>query len=195
MVANLKPVEITAIQSPEDMQMLQQIVDFVEYKPNALLTMVKKPGLLPLAIDLLNKTLRSDRLFSQDFKFLIGTETSRSAGCFYTCAHMAHATNHLGVAWQKLDELPNYASSSLFTEQEKVALDLANASGNMPMEPTNELFKKLNEFYSEDEIIEIVSCIAACGWFNRWNSIVQTDLESVPAEALKYVSWLYKLKK
>jgi len=45
--------------------------------------------------------------------------------------------------------------------------------------------------WTEEEIVEIVACIAMVGWFNRWNGLAGSVLESVPAEAMDHVPWLH----
>jgi alkylhydroperoxidase family enzyme len=50
------------------------------------------------------------------------------------------------------------------------------------------------QVFSEEEIVEIVSCVAMVGWFNRWNGLMGSELEPMPSEALAHVPWLQDLE-
>jgi alkylhydroperoxidase family enzyme len=68
----------------------------------------------------------------------------------------------------KFDELPNYTTSSLFSEKEKTLLDFVTVlSRDRKMEP--EMFRKLSRYYSEREICEIVWITATEFYYNIGN--------------------------
>ena len=63
------------------------------------------------------------------------------------------------------------------------------ASGSIPNQVTTEHHKKLAEFFTEPQIIEIISTIAIFGFLNRWNDSMATELEDEPLQfANKYLS-------
>lgn len=169
---------------------LEELVRFLGYRPNALLTMARMDGVLPALLRLVGVTLRGNGLLTEQFKFLIAAEAARGAQCIYTATHLVHAAHHLGVAWEKLAALPSYLDSSLYTDREKAALKIASAGGVLPVREPALAMTFAKSVFSDEEIIEIVSCIAVTGWFNRWNSLMGTTLESVPSKALDHVSWL-----
>jgi len=73
-----------------------------------------------------------------------------------------------------------YETSDLFTEGERTALRVAQAGAMTPSEVTDEQFADMRKYYSDAQIVEIVSVISMFGFLNRWNAIVNTDLEEVP---------------
>jgi len=76
----------------------------------------------------------------------------------------------LGVATEKIDALPEYASSSYYDEGERIALEYADAITRSDQDVSDELFAKLRKFYSEDAIVELTAIIAwenASSKFNR----------------------------
>lgn len=173
---------------------LEELVDFVGYRPNALLTMARKPGVVPALLQLLGVTLRGDGLLTQPLRFLIAAETARGARCRYTTTHLVHAAHHLGVGWDKLAALPSYRDDPRYTEQERKALAIATAGGSLPVREPGQAIDQARQVFTEEEIVEIVSCVAMVGWFNRWNGLMGSELEPMPSEALAHVPWLQDLE-
>jgi alkylhydroperoxidase family enzyme len=173
---------------------LEELVDFVGYRPNALLTMARKHGVVPALLNLMGVTLRGDGLLAESLRFLIATEASRRARCCYTTTHLVHAAHHLGVSWDKLAALPSYQEDPRYTEQERKALAIATAGGSLPVRNPAQAMGQAKQFFSDEEIVEIVSCVAMVGWFNRWNGLMGSVLESVPSEAMVHVPWLCELE-
>ena len=173
---------------------LEELVDFVGYRPNALLTMARKPGVVPALLKLLSVTLRGDGQLTQALRFLIAAEAARGARCRYTTTHLVHAAHHLGVGWDKLAALPSYREDPRYTEQERKALAIATAGGSLPVREPGQAIDQARQVFSEEEIVEIVSCVAMVGWFNRWNGLMGSELEPMPSEALAHVPWLQDLE-
>ena len=76
----------------------------------------------------------------------------------------------LGVATQKIDALPDYASSAHYDEAERIALAYADSITLSDQDVSDELFTKLRKFYNEDAIVELTAIIAwenASSKFNR----------------------------
>ena len=78
--------------------------------------------------------------------------------------------SELGVAEEKILALPRYASSPLYGEAERAALEYADAMTITGREVTDELFARLRRFYGDDEVVELTAVIAwenASSKFNR----------------------------
>ncbi len=190
--ARIAPLAADAPQLKEPA--LRDLVAFVGYRPNALLTMAKLPNLLQAVLAMVQAVLRQDGELTVAARFLVACESSRSSGCYYSTVHAVHAANHAGIAWEKLAALPSYATSPLFDEAERSALALASAAGRTPVVPATDDFDRARRWFSERQLLEIVAAASVFGWFNRWNGLVQSELEQVPAEALASVPWLAELK-
>lgn len=79
-------------------------------------------------------------------------------------------SSKLGVPNEKIDDLANYADSGSYNDAERVALEFADNMTITGRDVSDELFARLREFYSEDEIIELTAVIAwenASSKFNR----------------------------
>ena len=78
--------------------------------------------------------------------------------------------SQLGVSDDKILALADYATSPLYTEAERVALEYADAITLSDREVTDELFARLRRFYEDDALVELTAVIAwenASSKFNR----------------------------
>lgn len=190
--ARIEPLNEGAHQSRDPL--LEDLVNFVGYRPNALLTMARKPGLVPALMKFLSVTLRGDGLLAESLRFLIAAEASRNAQCRYTTTHLVHAAHHLGISWKKLAALPSYLNDPQYTDRERKALAIASAGGTLPVRGPALALERAKSVFSDEEIIEIVASVAMTGWFNRWNGLIGSTLETVPSEAMAHVHWLSELE-
>lgn len=146
--------------------------------PNAILIMQRRPKILRAYVQMMEAV--SDQETSEvdiGFKRLIAHVTSRAAGCRYCMSHTAALSLGSGIDDAKLEAVWEYNTSLLFTEAERIALDVALAAGVVPNAVTDEMFEKLREHWSDDQIIEIVAMISMFGFLNRWNDTFATPLE------------------
>ena len=78
--------------------------------------------------------------------------------------------SRLGVPREKIEALNDYASSPLFTDAEKVALEYADAITDTRRDVEHELFVRLQKHYDDDTIAELTMIITwenASSRFNR----------------------------
>jgi alkylhydroperoxidase family enzyme len=79
-------------------------------------------------------------------------------------------SSSLGVSDEKIDAISEYASSELYTESERVALEFADTMTITGRDVSDELFGKLRGFYNDDALVELTATIAwenASSKFNR----------------------------
>ena len=191
MTARIRPLPESDSRSGDPL--LDDLVAFVGYRPNALLTMGRKPGLLNAVLALVQVAIRGEGELAPALRFLIACEASRGAGCAYSATHAVHAAHHLGVDWAKLAALDDWERSNLFTANERAALAIARAGATLPVASSDEAFRLAAQCFTEGQLLEIVAVVALFGWFNRWNSVMRTELEAIPGEALAHVPWLHRM--
>jgi alkylhydroperoxidase family enzyme len=76
----------------------------------------------------------------------------------------------LGISDAKIDALAKYATSPLYAEAERIALEYADSMTITGREVSDEFFERLREFYNDDAIVELTATIAwenASSKFNR----------------------------
>ena len=155
------------------------------FVPNSVLIMQRRPKLVKALAQLAAAVWDPESLVNVGFKRLIAHMASRASGCQYCMAHTAGGALHLGVEPAKLDAIWSYSSSPLYSEAERVALDFSLAAASVPNAVDDELFAKMRQHWSEDEIVEITGVISLFGFMNRWNDTMATSLEQEPQKVGK----------
>ncbi len=159
--------------------LFKQAEAWMGFMPNDGLTMAHKPAVLTSFFDLA-KAIYAEGKIDAGLKRMIGHISSKTSGCEYCSAHSAYGANEQGVAKEKLDQLWEYQTSTLFTDAEKAALNVALKGSMVPNQIKDEDFKILKKYYDNEAMIEIVSVIAMFGFLNRWNSTLNTTIENAP---------------
>ena len=77
--------------------------------------------------------------------------------------------SRFGVSTEKIEALPGYAKSSLFTDAEKAALEYADAITDTHRDVDDELFARLRRHYDDDTIAELTMIVAWQNASSRFN--------------------------
>lgn len=88
----------------------------------------------------------------------------------------------LGVPGVKFAELANYASSALFDERERTALEYADCITMTELDVCDELFDRLSNWFDQDAVVELTATIAwenASSKFNRALRVPSQELTEV----------------
>jgi alkylhydroperoxidase family enzyme len=78
--------------------------------------------------------------------------------------------SELGLTTEKLQALETYATSALYSDQERLALEYADRITITGADVDDELFERLRQAYDEDALVELTAIIAwenASSKFNR----------------------------
>ena len=133
------------------------------------------------------------REVSGELKQFVFIAASLASGCRHCQSHGSYHLHKIGVADEKIQAMWTYQTSSLFSEAERAALDLAFAAGVAPNAVEPENYTELRKHYTDDQIIELLAVIAIGGFLNRWNDTIATvtDQESIDYanKTLKPVGW------
>ena len=78
---------------------------------------------------------------------------------------------------KKLDAIWDFETSPVFSEAERAALRVAQTGGQCPSYAEPRDVAALREHFTEEQIVEIGAVIALFGFNNRWNALMQTDIE------------------
>ena len=180
-MSRINPLDFNEL--PESVQeSLRRAESLMGFLPNDGLIMARRPELMA-AFSTIVEAVYAPGQIDAGLKRLIGLLTSSAAGCTYCVGHTAFASGRHGIDADKLADVWVFESSDRFTDAEKAALRVALHAGQAPNGVTDEMFCELRGHYDDAAQLEIVAVIALFGFLNRWNSTLQTELESLPKAA------------
>jgi uncharacterized peroxidase-related enzyme len=160
----------------------QQVMGFTA---NDVLTMARWPELLQALQPMVAVIYGPGRL-DDGLKRLLALVTSTAAGCRYCQAHTAHGADAVNVDPEKIAAAWEFETSDLFSDAERAALRIARNGATQSISDAD--FAELKAHFDDREIMEIVAVIALFGFLNRWNSALDTEIETVPATHLATLS-------
>jgi len=97
--------------------------------------------------------------------------------CDYCVAHHAPKLAVQGVSEAGAERLLDYQDHPELDALDKLVVEYAIAVTNNWNRTRDEIFARLRGHFSEAEIVELTWRIALCGAFNRFNDILQLDVE------------------
>ncbi|MDE2227757.1 MAG: carboxymuconolactone decarboxylase family protein [Alphaproteobacteria bacterium] len=178
-MSRLKPLPLESI--PELAELLPHFRRGLGFVPNSVAIMARRPKLAK-AFAALNGAVMEGSV-PPGFKRLLGHVSSRAAGCRYCMAHTIHGAGHNGIDEAKLAAVWDYATSPLFSDAERAALDFAVAAAAVPNAVDDAIFANLKQHWSEEQIVEMLAAVAMYGFLNRWNDTLATELEDAPLKS------------
>ena len=179
-MAHMKP--LTPETTPELLDHIYIFYRILCFIPNSLITMQRRTKMVEGFGALTKAVMDPNGAVDLGLMRLIAHFSSRAAGCQYCEAHSLVAAKIHDISQQKLDAIWDYQTSPLYTDAERVALDFALAAGSVPNAVDAELFARMRQHWSEDQIVQILGAVCLYGFLNRWNDSMATDLEDTPRE-------------
>ena len=184
---------IYTIEDAETKELVKFFNETLGFCPNSVLTMQKNPALAKAFINLNMAVMENHGSLTSEFKRLIAFISSNTTGCRYCQAHTIRAAERYGASKERLENIWNFEESDCFSEQEKIALRFTREASKVPIATTQEMEEELKQYWSEDDIIEMMGVIALFGYLNRWNDVMGTSLEDDAIESanqyLKEKGW------
>ena len=84
-------------------------------------------------------------------------------------------SSELGVAVEKILDIPNYKTSSLFDDREKAALEYADRITITELDVSEQFFAQMQHYFSDDEIVELTTAIAWENCSSKFNRALRVD--------------------
>jgi AhpD family alkylhydroperoxidase len=116
-----------------------------------------------------NQVVRKGKSVDERLKNLIELKGAQMIGCEYCVDLGSQICRNSGFSDEELLALPRYRQSDLFTEREKVAIDYAVAVMRTPVEVTDELFARMKEHFSDEQLVEITALLTLVN-LDRFNA-------------------------
>ena len=108
-------------------------------------------------------------------KILSQVRVATLIGCPFWIDIGSAVSRKLGITEEKLQDINNYVSSSVFSAEEKAVLRYADAMTNTPVEIPDKIFQKLFEYYNDSQIIELTSAIAWENYRARFDHALKVE--------------------
>jgi AhpD family alkylhydroperoxidase len=100
---------------------------------------------------------------------LVELKGAQMIGCEYCVDLGSQICRNSGFSDDELLALPRYRQSDLFTEREKLALDYTVGVMRTPVEVTDELFARLKEHFTDQQLVEITALLTVVN-LDRFNA-------------------------
>lgn len=97
--------------------------------------------------------------------------------CTYCVAHHAPKLAVQGISESGAARLLDYKAHPELDEVDKLVVEYAIAVTNSWNRTRDEMFARLRQHFTEPQIVEMTWRIALCGAFNRFNDILQLEIE------------------
>ena len=113
--------------------------------------------------------VRKGKAVDDRLKYLVELKGAQMIGCEYCVDLGSQICRSSGFSDDELLALPRYRQSDLFTEREKVALDYTVAVMRTPVEVTDDLFARMKEHFSDEQLVEITALLTVVN-LDRFNA-------------------------
>ena len=87
----------------------------------------------------------------------------------------AAGSSKAGASDDEIADLPNWRTSAHFTEAEKLAFELADATIQTPVDVSDELFERLQRHYNTEALVELAAICALENFRSRFNRVFRVE--------------------
>ena len=115
------------------------------------------------------QAVRKAHTVDERLKNLVELKGAQMIGCEYCVDLGSQICRNSGLSDEELLALPGYRDGDLFTERERLALDYTVAVMRTPVEVTDELFARIKEHFSDEQLVEITALLTVVN-LNRFNA-------------------------
>jgi AhpD family alkylhydroperoxidase len=113
--------------------------------------------------------VRKGKAVDERLKYLVELKGAQMIGCEFCVDLGSQICRNSGLSDEELLALPRYRHSDLFSEREKLALDYTVAVMRTPVEVTDELFARMKEHFTDEQLVEITALLTVVN-LDRFNA-------------------------
>lgn len=139
-------------------------------------TLANRPPIMRNTFGLLME-LKAENVLPQRYLELALVTVSKLNECTYC---VSHHTPHLkvnGVSEEAALNVLDYENQAEFDAVDKLVIEYAVEVTQRWNYVRDGMFDRLREHFSDEQIVELTWRIALCGAFNRFNDVLQLDIE------------------
>lgn len=161
----------------------------VGYGPFASLAgaMAQRPPILNRIFGLLGD-LRDEGVLDRRSLELALVAVSKLNACDYCVAHHSPMLHVVGASADAIANILDYETVDEFDAKDRLVIEYAKAVTLDANRVRDGVFDRLREHFSEEQIVELTWRIALCGAFNRFNDVLQLDIEADASAAMEKVA-------
>jgi len=115
------------------------------------------------------QAVRKGNSVDERLKYLVELKGAQMIGCEFCVDLGSQICRNSGFSDEELLALPGYRQSDLFTEREKLALDYTVAVMRTPVEVTDELFARMKDHFTDEQLVEITALLTVVN-LDRFNA-------------------------
>jgi alkylhydroperoxidase family enzyme len=115
------------------------------------------------------QAVRKGNTVDERLKYLVELKGAQLIGCAFCVDLGSQICRNSGFSDEELLALPRYRQSELFTEREKLALDYTVGVMRTPVEVTDDLFARVKEHFSDEQLVEITALLTLVN-LDRFNA-------------------------
>jgi alkylhydroperoxidase family enzyme len=115
------------------------------------------------------QAVRKGNSVDERLKYLVELKGAQMIGCEFCVDLGSQICRNSGFSDEELLALPRYRQSDLFTEREKAALDYTVATMRTPVEVSDELFARMKEHFTDEQLVEITALLTVVN-LDRFNA-------------------------
>jgi AhpD family alkylhydroperoxidase len=116
-----------------------------------------------------NQAVRKGKSVDERLRNLVELKGAQMVGCEFCVDLGSQICRNSGFSDEELLALPRYRQSDLFTDREKLALDYTVAVMRTPVEVTDDLFTRMTEHFSDEQLVEITALLTLVN-LDRFNA-------------------------
>ena len=115
------------------------------------------------------QAVRKGNAVEERLKNLVELKGAQMIGCEFCVDLGSQICRNSGLTDQELLALPRYREGDLFTERERLALDYTVGVMQTPVDVTDELFSRVQEHFSDEQLVEITALLTVVN-LDRFNA-------------------------
>lgn len=149
--------------------------------------MAQRPPILNNVFGLLGE-LRDEGVLDRRSLELALVAVSKLNACEYCVAHHSPMLNVVGASAEAIENILDFENVAEFDDKDKLVIEYARQVTVDPNRVRDGIFERLRGYFDEPQIVELTWRIALCGAFNRFNDVLQLDIEDDAATAFENVA-------
>jgi AhpD family alkylhydroperoxidase len=116
-----------------------------------------------------NQAVRKGKSVDERLRNLIELKGAQMIGCEFCVDLGSQICRNSGFSDEELLALPHYRQSNLFSDRDKLALDYTVGTMRTPVEVSDELFDRMKEHFSDEQLVEITALLTLVN-LDRFNA-------------------------